>query len=116
MTSEPIRRQRDLRLDFFRGLAMFIILIAHIPNNAWALWIPARFGPSDAAEMFVFCSGFASAIAFGSVFLERGPFLILSSQVVSRYLQTPTTSFLPTDRVSPGAMPFQAANWRVVTL
>ena len=51
---------------------MFIILIAHIPGNTWTKWIPARFGFSDATEIFVFCSGMASAIAFGSVFDRRG--------------------------------------------
>jgi len=65
-------RPRDPRLDFFRGLTMFIILIAHVPNNWLALWIPARFGFSDATEVFVFCSGMASALAFGRVFRDRG--------------------------------------------
>ncbi|HSF95789.1 MAG TPA: OpgC domain-containing protein [Thermohalobaculum sp.] len=65
------RAPRDLRLDFFRGLAMFIILLAHTPGNAWTLWIPARFGFSDATEIFVFCSGMASALAFGAVFVKR---------------------------------------------
>ncbi|WP_170317720.1 OpgC family protein [Paroceanicella profunda] len=51
---------------------MFIILMAHTPGNAWTLWIPARFGFSDATEIFVFCSGFASARAFGPVFLQAG--------------------------------------------
>ncbi|MCI4665949.1 MAG: OpgC domain-containing protein [Neomegalonema sp.] len=63
---------RDPRLDFFRGLGMFIILIAHIPWNTWHHWIPARFGYSDASEIFVFCSGAASAIAFFKVFETRG--------------------------------------------
>ena len=63
---------REARLDFFRGLAMFIIFIAHLPLNPWNDWIPARFGPSDATEMFVFCSGFASAIAFGGTFRRHG--------------------------------------------
>ncbi len=63
---------RDIRLDFFRGIAMFIILIAHIPDNWATLWIPARFGFSDATEMFVFCSGMASAIAFGGTFVRMG--------------------------------------------
>ena len=63
---------RDPRLDFFRGIAMFIILVAHIPRNWLTLWIPARFGFSDATETFVFCSGMASAIAFGKVFQDRG--------------------------------------------
>jgi len=63
---------RDPRLDFFRGLAMLIIMIAHIQRNPWGSWIPARFGPSDAAEMFVFCSGYAAAIAFGATFVRAG--------------------------------------------
>ncbi|WP_424984388.1 OpgC family protein [Microbulbifer sp. S227A] len=65
-------RVRDPRLDFYRGIAMFIILIAHIPSNAWSSWIPARFGWSDATEIFVFCSGMASAIAFGGAFERMG--------------------------------------------
>jgi len=65
------KRPRDPRLDFFRGMAMFIILLAHTPGNTWTLWIPARFGFSDATEIFVFCSGMASAIAFGTVFVKR---------------------------------------------
>jgi len=73
MSTPPTARPaRDLRIDFARGLSMFIIYIAHIPSNVWKLYIPARFGPSDAADIFVFCSGFASAIAFGGVFARRG--------------------------------------------
>jgi hypothetical protein len=68
----PARRQRDPRLDFFRGVGMLIIVIAHIPENDWIQWIPARFGFSDATEMFVFLSGMASAIAFASVFDRHG--------------------------------------------
>jgi hypothetical protein len=72
---QPAKKQRDVRLDFFRGLGMFIILIAHITNNPWTLYIPARFGFSDATEMFIFCSGMASAIAFGAVFARVGFFM-----------------------------------------
>ncbi|MCV3272256.1 OpgC family protein [Roseobacter sinensis] len=61
-------RQRDVRLDFFRGIAMFIILFAHTPGNFFTSWIPARWGFSDATEIFVFCSGMASAIAFGRAY------------------------------------------------
>lgn len=71
----PLVSTRDPRLDFFRGIAMFIILIAHTPGNSWVKWIPARWGFSDATETFVFCSGMASAIAFGKVFEHRGWFL-----------------------------------------
>ena len=71
LTAAPART-RDPRLDFYRGIAMFIILIAHTPGNPWTRWIPARFGFSDATEIFVFCSGMASAIAFGGAFLRKG--------------------------------------------
>lgn len=63
---------RDPRLDFFRGIAMIIILFAHTPGNFFTSWIPARWGFSDATEMFVFCSGMASAIAFGRTFDRAG--------------------------------------------
>ncbi len=69
---QSVVKERDLRLDFFRGIGMFIILIAHITDNPWTLWIPARFGFSDATEIFVFCSGMASGIAFGGVFARAG--------------------------------------------
>jgi hypothetical protein len=80
------RSARDPRLDFFRGMAMFIILIAHIPGNVWSHWIPARFGFSDAAEIFVFCSGMASAVAFGLTFQNRG-WLLGSMRVSYRVWQ-----------------------------
>ena len=71
-TTGKTKAPRDPRLDFFRGVAMFIILLAHITDNPWTLWIPARFGFSDATEIFVFCSGMASAIAFGAAFRNAG--------------------------------------------
>jgi hypothetical protein len=82
----PAIKQRDLRLDFFRGVGMFIILIAHITGNPWTLWIPARFGFSDATEMFVFCSGMASALAFGAVFSRAG-WLMGSLRIAHRIWQ-----------------------------
>lgn len=63
---------RDPRVDFFRGLAFIIILIAHVPSNWLAQWIPARFGLSDATEMFVFMSGYAAGIAFGGTYFRAG--------------------------------------------
>nr|WP_281409435.1 OpgC domain-containing protein [Oharaeibacter diazotrophicus] len=84
----PVRagRVRDPRLDFFRGVGMYIILVAHIPENQWTLWIPARFGFSDATEIFVFLSGIASAIAFGSTF-DRAGFRLGVARVAQRIWQ-----------------------------
>ena len=85
-TIGAVKKERDPRLDFFRGVAMLIIFVAHVPGNFWAKFIPARFGPSDAAEMFVFCSGFAAAIAFGGTFRRSG-FLMGTMRIVIRCVQ-----------------------------
>jgi hypothetical protein len=77
---------RDPRLDFFRGLALFIILVAHTRENWLYECIPARFGVSDAADMFVFISGYAAAIAFGGTFLRHG-MLIGTARVAFRCVQ-----------------------------
>ncbi len=77
---------RDPRLDFFRGIAMIIILFAHTPGNFFTSWIPARWGFSDATEMFVFCSGMASAVAFGRTF-ERAGWAMGATRVAYRCWQ-----------------------------
>ena len=74
-TQQSGAKIRDPRVDFFRGLAFIIIFIAHVPANWLAQWIPARFGLSDATEMFVFMSGYAAAIAFGATFGRAGYWL-----------------------------------------
>lgn len=79
-------KERDLRLDFFRGLGMIIILVNHITDNPWTLWTPSRFGFSDATEVFVFCSGMASALAFGAIFARAG-FLTGTARVLYRAWQ-----------------------------
>lgn len=80
------RQERDPRLDFFRGIAFFIIFIAHARGDA--LWhvIPARFGLSDAANMFVFLSGVAASIAFGGSFARAG-MLIGTARILFRCWQ-----------------------------
>jgi hypothetical protein len=70
--ARPSSRPRDQRLDLFRGLTMLIIFVAHVPDNPWGDWIPARFGFSSGTELFVFCSGVASALAFSGAFETRG--------------------------------------------
>lgn len=79
-------RVRDPRLDFYRGIAMLVIFTSHAPNNYWGDWIPGRFGFSDATEIFVFCSGMASAIAFGTSY-DRSGWLMGTARVVFRCWQ-----------------------------
>jgi hypothetical protein len=72
MTRWPVS-PRNGYVDFFRGLALLIIFIAHIPNS-W-LWnlLPGRFGFSDSADIFVFCSGFVAASVYLKLFYAGQP-------------------------------------------
>ena len=79
-------KPRDLRLDFFRGLALLLIFIAHVPDNWFAQYRPGAFGFSDSADIFVFVSGSAAAFAYGSVFRRAG-FLAGTARVVRRCAQ-----------------------------
>ncbi|PWE49488.1 OpgC domain-containing protein [Thioclava sp. NG1] len=56
---------RDLRIDLFRGLALVMIYIDHIPGNLYENFTSRNLGFSDAAEGFVFMSGLAAALAYG---------------------------------------------------
>ena len=56
---------RDLRIDAFRGIALWAIFLNHIPNNVGS-WVTLRnYGFSDAAEVFMFVSGVTCALAYG---------------------------------------------------
>jgi hypothetical protein len=66
------RRSRDARLYLFLGLANWFIFLDHVPNNLVS-WITQRnFGFSGAAEVFVFISGYAAALTYAQITLERG--------------------------------------------
>src|SRR5260221_1407450 len=60
-----VRAGRDRRVDFFRGLALLIIFVDHIPENVFALITLRNFGFSDAAEIFIFLSGYSAGYVFG---------------------------------------------------
>lgn len=63
---------RDLRLDLFRGLANWAIFLDHIPNNAVA-WLTTRnYGFSDAADIFVFISGYTAAFVYARKMAAQG--------------------------------------------
>ncbi|HYE35449.1 OpgC domain-containing protein [Methylocaldum sp.] len=75
MTGQSLHKHRNLKLDFFRGIALLIIFINHVPSNELLVYTPSRFGLSDAAEIFVFLSGYAAAIAYGRSFRTSGLWL-----------------------------------------
>ena len=63
---------RDLRLDLFRGLANWAIFLDHIPHEVMSSITTRNYGFSDAADLFVFISGYAAACVFGRIMVEQG--------------------------------------------
>ncbi len=63
---------RDIRLDLFRGLALWFIFLDHIPTNIVS-WLTVRnYGFSDATEIFVFISGYTAVIAYNRMLDAEG--------------------------------------------
>jgi hypothetical protein len=63
---------RDLRIDFVRGLALWFIFIDHAGNNPLERVTLGRFALCDAAEVFVLLSGISSGLAYGGAFDRYG--------------------------------------------
>ncbi len=69
MAAAPVR---DIRLDLFRGLALWFIFLDHIPTNIVS-WLTVRnYGFSDATEVFVFISGYTAVIAYSRMLEQDG--------------------------------------------
>ena len=69
------RVPRDYRLDFFRGLALVFIFMDHIPDNAFSYLTLRSFALSDAAEVFIFISGYTAALVYGRALMREGTLL-----------------------------------------
>ncbi len=67
------KKERDLRIDFFRGLALIFIFIDHVPDNSWAMVTLKNFGFADASEVFVLLAGYSAGLAYWST-AEKGGF------------------------------------------
>ncbi len=77
---------RDLRLDLFRGLANWAIFLDHIPDNL-VNWITTRnYGFSDAADIFVFISGYTAAFVYARP-MRRDGFLSAFARILKRVWQ-----------------------------
>ncbi len=77
---------RDLRLDLFRGLALWLIFLDHVPNNILAWFTIRNYGFSDATEIFIFISGFTAAFVYGNAMVQRG-FVIAGARILKRAWQ-----------------------------
>jgi hypothetical protein len=77
---------RDLRLDLFRGVANWWIFLDHIPHNV-VNWVTTRnYGFSDAADLFVFISGYTASFVYAKLMLDRG-FIVGSTRLWKRVWQ-----------------------------
>src|SRR6202795_1015666 len=78
--------ERDLRLDLFRGIGLCMIFLDHIPHDVVA-WLTLRnYGFSDAAEFFVFISGYLAGYIYGPI-VASGNFLAATKRLVIRAWQ-----------------------------
>ena len=77
---------RDLRIDLFRGLSLWLIYIDHIPSDFLSRITPRNFGFSDAAELFIFLSGLTCGHVYGNLALQRG-FMTASAHILRRTWQ-----------------------------
>ena len=77
---------RDLRLDLFRGVANWAIFLDHIPDNV-VNWITTRnYGFSDAADLFVFISGYTASFVYARMMIDRG-FIVGATRLTKRVWQ-----------------------------
>jgi hypothetical protein len=77
---------RDLRLDLFRGLALVFIFIDHVPDNFLSYLTLQSLSFCDAAEVFIFISGFAAATVYGKALQKRGS-IVATAQIYRRVWQ-----------------------------
>ena len=78
--------ERDLRLDLFRGIGLWMIFLDHIPDDVVA-WLTLRnYGFSDAAEFFVFISGYLAGYIYGPI-IRGGNFIAAIKRLWTRVWQ-----------------------------
>ena len=83
---ERVHEARDYRLDFFRAVALVFIFMDHIPDNALSYLTLRSFALSDAAEVFIFISGYTAALAYGRAMLREGA-VMAGARVLRRVWQ-----------------------------
>ncbi len=83
---QAIASERDLRLDLFRGIALWLIFLDHIPENILNWFTIRNYGFSDATEIFIFISGYTAAFVYGRSMRERG-FVLASARILRRAWQ-----------------------------
>lgn len=78
--------ERELRLDLFRGMALWLIFIDHLPPNILTWFTIRNYGFSDATEIFIFISGYTAAFVYSRAMINRG-FVVASARIFKRVWQ-----------------------------
>jgi hypothetical protein len=82
----PAVGERELRLDLFRGLALWLIFIDHLPPNILTWFTLRNYGFSDATEIFIFISGYTAAFVYGRAMLQVGV-VVATARILRRVWQ-----------------------------
>src|SRR5205085_8249325 len=82
----PVTGERELRLDLFRGMALWLIFVDHLPANILTWFTIRNYGFSDAAEIFIFISGYTAAFVYGRAMLQAG-FVVATARIMRRVWQ-----------------------------
>jgi hypothetical protein len=85
-TTRSATGARELRLDLFRGLALWLIFIDHLPPSLLTWFTIRNYGFSDATEIFIFISGYTAAFVYGRAMTESG-FVVATARILRRTWQ-----------------------------
>jgi hypothetical protein len=78
--------ERDLRLDLMRGIGQWMVFLDHIPYDIVS-WLTLRnYGFSDAAEFFVFISGYTAGFVYGPA-MAYGQYFAATKRLLKRAWQ-----------------------------
>ncbi|KVG35426.1 OpgC domain-containing protein [Burkholderia diffusa] len=92
----PARGGRLIEVDFFRGIVLLMIVVDHIGASMLSRVTLHSFALCDAAEVFVFLGGFATASAYGAIADRHGAraaqrrFVRRAMQIYRAFLATST--------------------------
>jgi hypothetical protein len=84
--AEIAARDGDLRIFLLLGFANWFLFLDHVPHNAVNSLTLRNFGFSGAADLFVFVGGYAAAITYANIALERG-FVVAATRIFKRVWQ-----------------------------
>ncbi len=73
--------ERDLRLDLFRGLAIWLLFLDQLPSAVVSFLAIRSYGFSDASEIIIFVFGYTAGFFYGPMMRERG-FVVAGANIL----------------------------------